>query len=269
MQPSSPLANILLCTQCGGELHPDEGQLFLTCPYCSSTVYLDKSQVVFHWYLAPTMDETKAQQALKRWMAGNQTVKDLDEKARLYGGNFEYFPLWYFKYRFDDGREEIMLQPAAATAVSELTHLRLPAGDLRRYEPSLDSQAHAPTVPLSTALQWLKERKPGGQVLEQALVHVPIYTFKYTYKNQPYTALIEAGTGEVFANIFPAKAEAPYQMAGCISASVFFSLALVPLFGILIDSAGGAFIGLLICSGLGLLAAPALFMLAAWVAAKV
>jgi hypothetical protein len=46
-----------LCTHCGGELHPDQGQIFLTCPYCSSTVYLDKSQVVFHWYMAPTLDE--------------------------------------------------------------------------------------------------------------------------------------------------------------------------------------------------------------------
>ncbi len=35
----------LQCTQCGGELHPDEGQLFVTCPFCNSTIYLDKSHV--------------------------------------------------------------------------------------------------------------------------------------------------------------------------------------------------------------------------------
>ena len=75
--------NVLNCTQCGGELHPDEGQLFLVCPFCSSAVYLDKSRVVFHWYLAPTIDEGKAAAALRRWMAGNQTVKDLDEKAQI------------------------------------------------------------------------------------------------------------------------------------------------------------------------------------------
>ena len=76
-------ATTLLCTQCGGELHPDEGQIFLTCPYCGSTVYLDKERVVFHWVLAPTLDEQKAGASLARWMAGNQTVKDLDKKARV------------------------------------------------------------------------------------------------------------------------------------------------------------------------------------------
>ena len=57
--PSSELR----CTQCGGELHPDEGQIFLICPYCGAAVYLDKSRVVFHWYLASTLDEAKARAA--------------------------------------------------------------------------------------------------------------------------------------------------------------------------------------------------------------
>jgi predicted RNA-binding Zn-ribbon protein involved in translation (DUF1610 family) len=78
---TKPPEDALTCAQCGGELHPDEGQIFLTCPFCSSTVYIDKRRVVFHWYLAPTLDEAKARGALSRWMAGNQTVKDLDRKA--------------------------------------------------------------------------------------------------------------------------------------------------------------------------------------------
>ncbi|MBN1667729.1 MAG: hypothetical protein JW862_11600, partial [Anaerolineales bacterium] len=143
--PASP-AKMLTCTQCGGELHPDEGQIFLTCPYCSSTVYLDKSRVVFHWYLAPTLDEGKARASLARWMGGNQTVKDLDQKARLSAASFEYFPLWYFKTRDAKGSERIWLEPAAATAISELKQLKLPAGDLRKYEPRLDPQAHDPSV---------------------------------------------------------------------------------------------------------------------------
>ena len=63
----------LQCSQCGGKLNPEEGQIFLKCPYCDSTVYLDRSRVVLHWYLADTMDEEKARSTLARWMAGNQT----------------------------------------------------------------------------------------------------------------------------------------------------------------------------------------------------
>ncbi len=261
---------MLTCTQCGGELHPDEGQIFLTCPFCNSAVYLDKARVVFHWYLAPTLDENKARSALARWMAGNQTVKDLDKKARLTGSAFEYFPVWYFKRRQAGRQEEILLEPAAAISISEIRHVKLPAGDLRKYTPDLDSQSQMPSVPLEAALGWLAEKQIGHQeIAEQALVHIPIYTFKYAFKGQTYTALVEAGTSRVIANIFPSKAEAPYILAGAITALVFLCLALFPIIGAAIEGSNGVGIGLLACSGVGLVAAPILFALAAWVAAKI
>jgi DNA-directed RNA polymerase subunit RPC12/RpoP len=263
-------ATVLHCTQCGGELHPDEGQVFVTCPYCSSTVYLDKSQVVFHWYLASTLNENDAQGALRRWMAGNQTVKDLDQKAHLSASSFQYFPIWYFKNTLASGYDEILLEPAAATSVSELKRLNLPAGDLRKYETSLDDQAQTPTVPLQAALARLEERQvPEGEISEKALVHIPLYTFKYLYQGQSYSAVVEAATGGVFANLYPAKAEAPYLMAGGAAALVFLCLASFPVIGWLTARGAGMGSGLLICGGVGIIAAPALFALAAWVAAKV
>ena len=261
--------SVLHCTQCGGELHPDEGQIFITCPYCNSTVYLDKSQVVFHWYLAPTIDQREAGSSLARWMAGNETVKDLDQKSKVVNVAFEYFPVWYFKRR-SGGREEILIEPAAATSVSEIRRLKLPAGDLRKYEVSLDSQARAPSVPLQAAIGWLQERQvQQSEIAEQALVHIPLYTFKYSYRNNTYTAIVEAATGGVLANIFPAKAEAPYRAIGCLTAAVFLCLALFPLFGYAYNGSDGSLIGIGICLGAGILAAPLLFALAAWIAAKV
>lgn len=265
-----PPASAVACTQCGGELHPDEGQIFLTCPYCASTVYLDKSRVVFHWFVAPTLEEAGASAALARWMAGNETVKDLDKKAQRTGSAFEYFPLWYFKRRLPQGEEEVLLEPAAATSVSEIRRLSLPAGDLRKYEESLESQSRPPSVPLEAVLGWLEERGlPRREIAESALVHLPIYTFKYAYQGRPYTALVEAATGRVFANLYPAKAEAPYRLAGGLAAAVYLCLATFPVIGALTNDAEGFGMGLLLCSGLGLLALPALLALAAWVAAKV
>lgn len=271
MDAPAPLpATQLRCTQCGAELHPDEGQLFVTCASCNSTVYLDKSRVVFHYALAPTVDEGKARSLLAQWMAGNDTVKNLDKKSQVIAQTFEYFPLWYFKRRLQ-GKEEIVLEPAAATSVSELRRLSLPAGDLQRYDPSLDTQAHAPTVPLQTALGWLQGRGLGAADLaETALVHVPLYTFKYVFNNKTYTALVEAATGKVFANVFPPKAEAPYRLAGCASALAFCVLAFFPLIGAAaVGDESGYFGGLAVCLGLSCLATPLLFAFAAWVAAKV
>ncbi len=256
------------CTQCGGELHPDEGQIFLTCPYCGSTVFLDKAQVVFHWYLAATLNDNEARGALARWMSGNQTVKDLDKKATLAGRTFEYFPLWYFK-RSLAGKESILLQPAAATSVTELQRLPLAAGDLRKYDPSLDAQAHPPSVPLETALQWLSQRQVNpAEIVERALVHIPIYNFKYTYQGKAYTAVVDGASGQVFANIFPAKAEAPYALIALLCAVIYLCLAAAPVAGAV--AGGSAFpigAGVLIVGGL--LVTPVLVGLAAWIASKV
>lgn len=257
------------CSQCGGELHPDEGQNFLVCPYCNTAVYLDKTQVVFHWFLASTLDEPKARAALAHWMAGNQTVKDLDKKSRLVSHSFEYFPIWYFKRKRPTGQEEILLEPAAATSISELRNLKLLAGDLRKYHSQLDAEARQPTAPLQTALHWLEEKQIAtDEIVEKALVHIPLFIYKYIFKGQTYTAVVEGGTGAVFANLYPAKSEAPYLAVGILAAVIFLCLAAVPVVGAL-SGEEGAFVGLGICVGVGILAAPILFGLAVWVAAKI
>lgn len=269
MNPDLP-AVVLNCTQCGGELHPDEGQVFITCPYCSSTVYVDKSQVVFHWYLAPTLDETKARGSLARWMGGNQTVKDLDKKSRVTEGSFFYFPIWYVKYRGTGDQEEIRQYPASATSITEIRHLKIPVGDLRKFDDSIQSQSQPPSVPLDTALGWLKERGiTREQVIETALVHVPLYSFKYEFMNAVYSSIVDGATGEVFANIFPAKSESPYQIIGLSAALIFLCLATFPVVGFAISDIEGLGIGFLACGGIGVVAAPILIGIAAWVAAKI
>jgi hypothetical protein len=63
----------VFCTQCGGELHPDEGQSFLTCPFCGQLCPDNLGGVS----LVPGPRWMKPRRACSRWMAGNQTVKDL------------------------------------------------------------------------------------------------------------------------------------------------------------------------------------------------
>lgn len=249
----------LSCTQCGGELHPDEGQIFLPCPYCGATVYLDPTQVVFHWYLAPTLTPQQAAGELNRWMSGSQTVKNLDQKARVVDQSFQYFPLWFFLLA-QNGGERTALEAAAAISITELTRLNLPAGDLKPYDSGIDAQATPPSVPLEAAREWVLQKHPGATLKQSSLVHIPLYIFHYTYQGQTFTALVEAGTGTVLANLFPAKAEAPYLIAGGITAMVYLCLAVVALFG---PSAAG--LALL----LALIAAPFLFFMAIGIASRV
>lgn len=268
MDSSSEVATKLTCSQCGGELHPDEGQSFLTCPYCGATVYIDKSQVVFHWYVAPTLNEQQAIAALYRWMSGSQTVKDLDKKARVTGQAFQYFPLWYFKWQAG-GQEREALRPAAATSVTELASLKLPAGDMKKYDPAISGQTAQPSVPLEAAREWLGQGGGTGAepaIRETALVHVPLYFYQYAFGQRVYTAVVDAASGTVLANLYPPKAETPYLAVGIVAALVYLCLALIPLFG---AASGNAGLGIGVCAGLGVIVAPFLFAWAFWVANKV
>ena len=80
------------CTQCGARLEVLEGETFFTCPSCSSALYLDRSQVVFHYALASTLNVETAERTLRRWMGGNETVKDLDRKAEIERPTLRHFP---------------------------------------------------------------------------------------------------------------------------------------------------------------------------------
>ncbi|OGS01950.1 MAG: hypothetical protein A2V88_08475, partial [Elusimicrobia bacterium RBG_16_66_12] len=240
--------------------------MFLTCPYCGSAVFLDTSKVVFHWALTPTLDEPEAGAALSRWMAGNETVKDLDRKAERASSSFSYFPLWLLKIK-DGGGHRIHLEPAAATSITALRDLALPPGDLVRYDPALESASVAPSVPLETLLRWQAQLGAGpDQIAEAALVHIPLYTFKYRYQGQSYTAVVEAASGRVLANLFPAKEEAPYRTVALATALTFVCLASVPVAGLIAGTPDGLSVGTAVCIAGGLVAAPAAFIAAAWVA---
>jgi DNA-directed RNA polymerase subunit RPC12/RpoP len=258
------------CAQCGGVLTPDQAQIFLNCPYCGSAVYLDKSRVVFHWSLGCTVTPEAAGANLRRWMAGNQTVKDLDRKASGVTSTFKYFPVWYCRARMPGGKEQIFLEPAAATSISEIKSLTIPAGDLQQYSQALDGEAVVPSVPFPAMQQWLAGRGvQSQQVAEAALVHIPLYVFKYEFGGQTYTAMVEGASGKVFANIYPAKAEAPYLAVAAFSTAGFLCISTFPLAGFFWGESTGLLLGSLACLGAGAVFAVPVFALAALISWRV
>lgn len=258
----------LFCTQCGGELNPEEAQVFITCSFCKTSLYVDRSQVVFHWFIHPTINQDRAKGELFRWMSGNQTVKDLDKKSHIISTDFFYFPLWYFKVQIDQEKESIILQPAAATSISEISKLNIPAGDLRKYDENIKFESKIPNVPLEVALERHMEQSNFKKINETALIHVPIFEMKYTFRNTVYTALMEGGTGKVFANVFPEKDETPYYLVGGVTAIIYIGLALIPassmLFGLNVTT-----FDILSAIILGIITTPILFFLAKRVVSKV
>jgi hypothetical protein len=63
-----------------------------------------------------------------------------------------------------------------------------------------------------------------------SLVHLPVYVCKYAFNQRRYTAMVDAATSKVFANIYPAKWEVPYVAIGVAAFVAFFVLSLLSLF---------------------------------------
>jgi hypothetical protein len=225
------VATSINCRQCAAPLTVEQGQPFVTCRFCGATNFVDKARAVFHYLVRPTVREDGARAALNRWMAGNATVKDLDRKAAIDSVSFEYFPMWLVRATWARD-ERVLLKPAAALSISELEHLNIPPSDLIAFDARVDGKIIAPTVPFETMQQWLSDDQhiAPEHIREAALVHLPVYVCKYAFNQRRYTALVDAATSKVFANIYPAKWEVPYVSIGVAAFVAFFILSLLSLF---------------------------------------
>lgn len=220
MTEPAAAATVLACPQCGGENPLPSGQRLLVCAFCDAALYVDRSGLVSHYRVPRLLDGDKAASALRRWMAGNETVKDLDRKATLEAVEALSFPMWLFRVA-GAGGEEVRVEPAAPTPIPQLAELKVPAGKLEPYlRPEEGAEVTAATVPLATAQRWLGEGA-AARVRETALVHLPLWRCRYRYGERSYTALVDASTGAVFASVFPAKAESPYLLVAILGVVLF------------------------------------------------
>jgi len=266
----SSMATQINCGQCGSVLPVEHGSQFVTCVYCGTTSFVDKARAVFHYALRVTVREEDALSALRRWMAGNETVKDLDKKAQIERPHLDYFPMWMITATQGE-QERVFLKPAAALSVSELERLTVPAADLQPYDHHLDADAVTPTVPYDTMVQWLVDDhglRPES-LREVALVHLPLYFCKYAFDGRRYTAIVDAATSRVFANIFPSKWEAPYRAIGAAAFVAYFCAALIPLAGYLLGDGAGLATGLVVYLAVAAALAVLIFIAAMVISAKV
>ncbi len=255
----------LLCRQCAAVLPVTQGSAYTTCEYCGTVNYLDKSEAVLHYAVRPTLDAAGAEAALRRWMAGNDTVKGLDTAAKLHEGAYQLFPLWLVRATDGKGQERVLFKPGAALASEELNDLQLPAGSLVAYESDLDGVALSPTVPLTAVRTWLADNEgvAAEQIREMSLVHIPFYLFRYDYAGYTYVARVNAANGQILTAVFPAKNETPFLAVGGLGCLAYLAAALIPGVAYLIGGGSGLTVGLLVYLGVAVALAIPIFGAAA------
>jgi hypothetical protein len=211
------------CTQCGAAIEPRADERLLECPFCSTALVLDGSTTLFHEMMLPTIAVEQVAAHLRRFLAGDSTVADLDRRARLEEVSLEYFPFWAFTVATESG-EKVVLQPAAPSSLQGLQGLELPAGTTRPMTG--DSAAGVPVVdpevPAETAHEWLRSRLGEGVAVRRTvLYHLPMYRTPYSWQGRTYQAAVDAVSGKVFPADYPSKAESPFVLVAVLALLVF------------------------------------------------
>ncbi|MCP4416200.1 MAG: hypothetical protein GY805_06240 [Chloroflexi bacterium] len=260
----------ILCHQCAAVLPVEQGSQFVTCEFCSATNFVNKSGAVLHYAVQATIDETAASSALRRWMGGNDTVKDLDKKAVIERPSFQLFPMWLVRVN-QNNHEKVVLEPAAALAIFDLTELSIPASDLKPYDHTLDGDAIVPTVPIETVQKWLAQNQKitVGQIKESSLVHLPLFSFKYQFEGREFTAVVDAASSQVFASVYPSKQEVPYVAIGSVGCALYFCAALIPAISFFTTDGTGLVFGIVGYIVVAVLLAIPIFGVAAYVSARI
>lgn len=221
--------NRIICPHCAGENEIPVDEKFIECAFCGSSIYVDKSKIVNHFIVIRNFTPEQAEGNLRRWMASNFHVKDLDKLAKIDGYKFYYFPMWYFKVT-EGSKEMIFLQPATSTSILEIKNFVIPAGSLKPYNKNLieESEFIKPDVQYDTAKLWLSQASVNiANLSESNLVHIPFYQFFYSYGGTQYTAMVEASSGMVYANVWPQKKEAPFYALFVVSIIAYFLMTVV------------------------------------------
>lgn len=209
------------CPQCGARLDPPEGSQLLVCSFCDARLWFDRTAVVSHYRLPALLDESAAHAALRRWMAGDRTVKGLDQRARLLGPELIWFPFWLFRGTGESG-ERVVLEPAAPTPVAEIADLALPPGGLEPFTGTPEEgRTIEAAVPVETARRWLAQCGMD-RAASTALVHAPLWRMRYHFGDREWQTLVDGASGEVFAAVYPEKRSAPFWLVAVVAAVLFF-----------------------------------------------
>jgi len=190
------------CTQCGAELNPHKHEIFYSCPYCESTLFIQKGRSVQNFFVPRRVTVRDLTSILSTWLAQNELNEDISVVSR----SPFYFPFWYFQF----GGAENHLVPANSSEVEEVKRIDLPPVNLQQFSTKEMSKANLvqPQFLHDVALEKvIKDTSSSpSQLVSSSLIYLPLWNVSYAYGSDPaiYTAVVEGTAGAVYANVIPA-----------------------------------------------------------------
>ncbi len=212
------------CTQCGAKVPIEEDTSFIRCPYCETALYVETDRTVKHYYMQSHVEPNDVTPQIQRKLS-YQEIKD---EISLGETRDFYFPFW----RLDTKMGRSIMIPAAMPPIEDLASIKPPAGDLKLYSEEIGEkhEMQEPSLLLEDAVIEAQKAIGVKEIVKftaASIVHLPFITVHYACHDNEYQAVIEAVSGEVYADDWPAASAFKKDLAlGWIAALAFALFAL-------------------------------------------
>lgn len=191
------------CTQCGGKVPIQEDTSFVRCPFCETALYVETDRTVSHQYLAASVAEKDLGMYLQRRLARFE----VEEQAKVKNAKLIFFPVW----RFDLPTGKSVAVPAAAPLFDDLRRLKMPAGAYQLFDAAALAGRTVIEPDLLLEDAALEARAETGneetKFTGAALVHLPFFHVTYAAGTRDFRALVDAASGEPYADDWPAGSQ--------------------------------------------------------------
>lgn len=180
------------CAECGADVEISIAEAFIQCPYCDSTLYLDRARTFMHFLLKPVVSATRAKDLLFDEWKQNE-LKPLP--VREIRGKL--LPFWRVK---TGGTGETI--PAFPPPHGPLTRYRLPAAEAEFFTETPRGFEKVDCSEASSA-HWEGET----DLKAFNLFHVPFFEVETGSDKGLYKVWIDAVSGKVFYDESPPSLE--------------------------------------------------------------
>jgi len=236
------------CASCSAEIGLERDEAFIVCPFCNSSLYLDRAHTFRSFLLKPSVSAMGAADRLAQELSRRE-IPPTPAK----GGEGVWAPFWGVR---SGALQETL--PAFSPVPVALQGYRLPSADAVYFQEEVAAGFSSLPCSESGSTKW----EGRADLSTFALYRAPFYKLSFGAGTVPYVAWVDAVTGKVYMDKAP-----PPQSEAISSRFLRVLLVLFAIFTLVAAVVPGFGWRLLAVSALAALAFPVIKRLAAEVAA--
>jgi hypothetical protein len=235
------------CASCSAEIKLERDEAFIVCPFCNSSLYLDRAQTFRSFLLKPSVSATGAADRLAQELSRREIPPAPSKKIEGV-----WAPFWGVR---GGALQETL--PAFSPVPVALQGYRLPSADAVYFRDDLAEGFIALPCSESGSTKW----EGREDVSSFALYRAPFYKLSFGAGDVAYVAWVDAVKGKVYMDKAP-----PPQSEAISSRFLGVLLVLFAVFTMVAAVVPGFGWSLLAVSALAVLVYPVIKRLAAEVA---